>query len=384
MAIMTGLSGNEMYCLHEKGLAPGELVVGNSVYSMGFLGSLGAGFKTLVGGEVAQVTAVIHDGRLQSLARMIAEAEHFGGTGITGVTSELIVQMGTVEFLSIGSCIHAEGAAEESLEFSSSANGQELFCQIDAGFRPIRFVFGNVAYSIGVGGGLMGGLRSFVRGEIPEFSKVFNETRHRALWRITDEAKACGANAVVGIETTILPFSGMQEMVMIGTASHHPALPPRATEQPITSDLTCEEMWNVVRMGYVPIQLVLGVSVYSLGFVGGVLAAFKSLARGEINELTTLIYEARHNAIERIRADAELCGADDVLGIKTYVYSLGSGIIEFMAIGTAVKKLPGFTTHSAQLPPQAVIKDRDTLINSAERALGTNLNEKRQGPAGPG
>ena len=34
MPVMTGLSGNEIYCLHLKGLSPGELVVGNSVYSL--------------------------------------------------------------------------------------------------------------------------------------------------------------------------------------------------------------------------------------------------------------------------------------------------------------------------------------------------------------
>ena len=70
MAIMTGLSGNEMYCLHLKGFAPGELVVGNSVYSMGFVGSFNAGIQTMAGGEVKPVTQVIHDGRLQALKRM--------------------------------------------------------------------------------------------------------------------------------------------------------------------------------------------------------------------------------------------------------------------------------------------------------------------------
>ena len=49
MAIATGLSGNEMYCLHLKGFAPGELVIGNSVYSMGFVGSIGAGLQTIAG-----------------------------------------------------------------------------------------------------------------------------------------------------------------------------------------------------------------------------------------------------------------------------------------------------------------------------------------------
>jgi uncharacterized protein YbjQ (UPF0145 family) len=66
MPAMSGLSGNEMYCLNLKGFAPGELVIGNSVYSLGFLGSLGAGLRTIAGGEVTQVTRVIHEGRLQA------------------------------------------------------------------------------------------------------------------------------------------------------------------------------------------------------------------------------------------------------------------------------------------------------------------------------
>jgi uncharacterized protein YbjQ (UPF0145 family) len=162
---------------------------------------------------------------------------------------------------------------------------------------------------------------------------------------------------------------------MIGTASRHSLLPDDNKVKPITSDLTNEEMWNIIHMGYMPVQLVLGVSVYSLGFVGSITASFKSLARGEIEEMSSLLYEARDNALKRIRADAELCGADDVVGIKTYVYQLGSGLIEFMAIGTAVKKMPGVQTVTPNLPPQAVIKDKDTYFNAAEKTLGANLND---------
>jgi uncharacterized protein YbjQ (UPF0145 family) len=378
MAILTGLSGNEMFCLHQKGFAPGELVIGNSVYSMGFVGAVGAGFKTMMGGEVGQVTQIIHEGRERALERMTKEAEVHGGIGITGVSSELIWQAGNVEFLSIGSCIHHEGAKSEKLAFSTSADGQELYCQLDCGFMPLKFVFGNVAYSIGVGGGILGGLRSLARGEVREFSDVFNETRHRALWRITEEARESGANAVLGIQTSILPLNGMQEMVMVGTASRHADLDPRHKETPITSDLTNEELWNVWHMGYQPIQLVLGVSVYSLGFVGSFTSAFKSLVRGEIEELSSLIYEARENALRRIRADAELVGADDVVGIRTYVYNLGGGLIEFMAMGTAVKKVAGTKTLTDSLPPQAVIKDKDTFYNAAEKTLGANLNESKR------
>ena len=63
MTTVTRLSGNEIYYLALKQYSAGELVVGNSVNSMGFLGSLGAGFKNLMGGEIAQATAAIHEGR---------------------------------------------------------------------------------------------------------------------------------------------------------------------------------------------------------------------------------------------------------------------------------------------------------------------------------
>src|SRR6185503_11749312 len=103
MAVMTGLSGNEMYCLNLKGFAPGDLVLGNSVYSLGFLGSLGAGLSSMIGGEVSQVTQVIHDGRLQAYQRMFAEAKAHSAYGITSVTNDLKSFRGNVEFLSIGS-----------------------------------------------------------------------------------------------------------------------------------------------------------------------------------------------------------------------------------------------------------------------------------------
>ncbi|HEU4753220.1 MAG TPA: heavy metal-binding domain-containing protein, partial [Armatimonadota bacterium] len=155
MAVMTGLSGNEMYCLHLKGMKPGDLVVGNSVYSLGFLGSLGAAGQSLFGGEVTQLTQIIHEGRQQSYARMAHEAQQRGGIGITGVSSELRQFHGNIEFLSVASCIHREDGQPETLRFATSADGQELYCQMDAGYTPLKVVFGNVAYSIGVGGGLL-------------------------------------------------------------------------------------------------------------------------------------------------------------------------------------------------------------------------------------
>jgi uncharacterized protein YbjQ (UPF0145 family) len=375
MPINTGFNGNEIYCLHKKGYTPGELVIGNSVWSVGLMGGIGSALKTIAGGEVTQITEIIHEGRKSALDRMEAWTGLHGAVGITGVTNELVVHSGNIEFLSVGSAVHRKDHNATALEFTSSADGQELYCQLDAGFTPMAFAFGNVAYSIGLGGGIMGSLRSLAKGEIKEFSDVFYHTRHLALERIQNEARQKGANCVVGIKTSIIKFGGMQEMVMLGTASRHPAFGSDYDMRPATSDMTCEEMWNMIHVGYMPLELCMGVSVYSIGIGGGISAFLKSFSRGEISELTHLVYDARENALNKLMEHATLAGADDVIGIKTYVYSLGSGIIEFLAIGTAVKKMDGLKTEHDFLPPQAVMSDKDTFINIADQVIGTNLND---------
>ncbi len=371
---ITGLSGNEIFCLHRKGLLPGELVIGNSVYSMGMLGSVGSSIRTLAGGEVKAVTDMIQQGRHLSYRRMLEDAQRHGADGITGVTSELVFHANNIEFLSIGSGVRLSEQAGGRVSFSSSGDAQELYCTVDAGFQPMKFVFGNVAYAIGFGGGLMATFRSLKRGEVKEYSQMFNQTRRLALDRLLMEARQAGANAVVGIRTSIMPFQQIQEMVMLGTACRHDGLPADSHQMPYSCDLTPAELWNLASMGIAPLRSVLGASVYSLGVIGGLTSALKSMARGEINELTTLIYEAREQAIAHIARDAQACGADDVAGIKIYVYELGQGFIEILAIGTAVKRLPNVRTTSEQLPVQAVMDDKKTFVNLAEMEVGSNLN----------
>ncbi len=359
---VTNLSGNEIYCLNKLSFTPGNICIGNSVFALGILGSLTAGLNILVGGEIPQVTSLIHDGRINAIERMMVEAKASGGTGVTGVSTELINHGSNIEFLSIGSVVHKANATNETLAFSTSADAQQLYCQVDCGFKPIQYVIGNVAYSIGLSGNIFGFLRSLGRGEVSEYSEIFDKTRHLALERITREARQCKANAVIGINTTITPFMGAQEMLMLGTASFHPAL-AEYTTNPITSDMTNEEMWNMINIGYMPIRLVMGVSVYSLGLVGGIKSLFKSMVRGEVNVLTSLLYEAREKALDRIQLDAKRHGADEVVGVKIHVYELGGGLIEFLAIGTAVKKMEGITTRTDTLIPQAIIRDRDTFFD---------------------
>jgi len=357
---LTGLSGNELYCLHLKQMRPQGLFVGNSVQSLGLVRGVRAAFSGIVGGEVADVTRIIHEGRAAAFDRLVQEAKPDGVSGLVSVSSDLRALAGNTEFLFTGSGVHTPTPTPF---FSSAGGAQELFCHMDAGYAPRAHAFGNIAYSVGVGGGLLGNLKTLVRGEIREFSDVFNVTRHQALERLIGQARDAGANAVVGIRTHVLRFAGVHEMYMVGTASHQPALPLNPAAPIVTSDLTGEELWGLTRMGYAPLKLLISTSVYSLGAIGGFVASLRGLTKGEIPELTQLVYDAREEVFNRLNREAQAIGAESVVGIKTYVIELGANLIEIFAVGTAIQKVAGITTASEVLPAQAIIRDRDTWID---------------------
>ncbi|HMA36493.1 MAG TPA: heavy metal-binding domain-containing protein [Chloroflexia bacterium] len=105
-----------------------------------------------------------------------------------------------------------------------------------------------------------------------------------------------------------------------------------------TSDLTGQEFWLVVDKGYTPLGLVLGNSVYSMGALGGWLSGFKGQFRGEVVEVTRLMYDAREMALQRMRAEADQLGADGVIGVEIKIeYLHGGQWMEVTALGTAVK-----------------------------------------------
>src|SRR5687768_14157445 len=107
---VSGMSGNELFCIAQKGFEPLELVVGNSVCSLGVLGGIGAWGRGVAGGEIANVTEMISEGRHQAIQRMEAEAEKHGASGVTSVVSDLRRLAGYTEFLSQGTSIRGPEA----------------------------------------------------------------------------------------------------------------------------------------------------------------------------------------------------------------------------------------------------------------------------------
>lgn len=360
--LITGLSGNEIWCLAQKGIAPGGVVVGNSIYAQGFVRGLATGLQTIAGGELEDITQLITEGRHAALERMEVEAREQGADGLTGVVTEIKRISSLIEFLAVGSAVKKLGGVPGGF-FSSACSGQDLYCQIDAGYRPVHFVLGNIAYALGIGGGIWAAFKSISGGEVDSISGMINNTRHKALERLEAEAIKVGANCVVDIKTSILPFGpGVKEMVLVGTASHNPCL--GNPQRPYTSELTGEELWNLTQLGYQPLRLLMSSSVCALGIGGGIRTFFSSFSRGEVDSMTKLIYQARENCVSRIRNEAEEIGADGVLDLKLFMHDMPGGMIEILAIGTAFKRNSDVVNASATLPAQAIIRDRSTFFSS--------------------
>src|SRR5689334_6595765 len=132
--IASGFSGNEMYCLAEKGWVPGSIVVGNSVQSLGFVGGISSGLRTIAGGEIDNLTQLISEGRHAAIERLEKEATDQDAHGVTGVTSQLKQLSGLNEFIAIGSTV--KGMDYRGPFFTTACSGQDLYCQLDAGYEP--------------------------------------------------------------------------------------------------------------------------------------------------------------------------------------------------------------------------------------------------------
>lgn len=109
---------------------------------------------------------------------------------------------------------------------------------------------------------------------------------------------------------------------------------PGSTTSLFTSDLSVNEFLLVREAGFRPLGLVLGSSIYHVGFQAG-----RWNKNQELDVLSQAMYHARELAMSRMEAEADVLGADGIVGVRLEIEfkEFGSDIAEFIAIGTAVK-----------------------------------------------
>jgi len=67
-----------------------------------------------------------------------------------------------------------------------------------------------------------------------------------------------------------------------------------------------------------------------------ILAAFKNIVGGEIQEYTKLLAEAREQSLDRMIAEAEKLGANAVVDVRFTTSYIMANVAELLAFGTAV------------------------------------------------
>ncbi len=85
--------------------------------------------------------------------------------------------------------------------------------------EALGIVRGSTIRAKHIGRDIMAGLRNIVGGEVKEYTEMLTETRNESVYRMKQEARALGADAVVNLRfTTSQVMSGAAELLAYGTA----------------------------------------------------------------------------------------------------------------------------------------------------------------------
>jgi len=83
--------------------------------------------------------------------------------------------------------------------------------------------------------------------------------------------------------------------------------------------------------------LVMGNTIRAKHIGKDIVASFRNLVGGELNEYTEMLAESRKQALDRMIEEAEKLGADAVVTVRFTTSSIMQSAAEMLAYGTAVK-----------------------------------------------
>lgn len=125
-------------------------------------------------------------------------------------------------------------------------------------------------------------------------------------------------------------------------AKHRLAQHAARDDKFFSSDLTVNEFMLIREAGLQPMCLVMGSSFFSVSFRS---RGISRPRHGEMSDVSNAQLQARRNALTRMEKEAQILGADGVIGVRVVrnQHAFLDGQVEFTAIGTAVK-IPGYKT----------------------------------------
>lgn len=232
-------------------------VIGSSVYQ------IGGQWRTVNwrdsdriearGYELDIVTEGYMNGRRLALQRLQEQAALLGASTVAGVklTSRRISEEHLVlEVVASGTALREPGVARRVPEVAGNLSVEALYALRQAGYRAVGLVSGDSVYyqpaktaTMQATYGILGG--AMQNQELPEFSQAFYDTRERAIGRLNAQARALGADGVLGITPTMVSevqsgsdgtsglFGLYLHFTVIGTAVVRESRPAAAAPSPL-------------------------------------------------------------------------------------------------------------------------------------------------------
>jgi uncharacterized protein YbjQ (UPF0145 family) len=194
------LSVNEFLLVKESGFEPLGLVLGSSIYHIGFQQANWSQNQ-----EMGVLTQAMYHARELAMTRMEEEADQLGADGVVGVRLDIgRYEWGAelAEFIAVGTAVRHRGGelhrAPNGRPFTSDLSGQDFATLLRAGYRPVGMVMGNCVYHV-AHQGLRAAWRQIGRNtEMPNYTQALYEARELAMERMQTEADELQAGGIVG------------------------------------------------------------------------------------------------------------------------------------------------------------------------------------------
>ena len=217
------LSANEHLLVRQAGFEPLGLVLGSSIYHIGFQQA-----QWNQSQEMGVLTQAMYHARELAMTRMEEEADQLGADGVVGVRLEIgRYEWGAdlAEFVAIGTAVrHREGKlhrAPNGRPFTSDLSGQDFSIMLRTGYRPVGLVMGNCVYHVAHQSMRQTWKQIGRNQEMPNFTQALYEARELAQERMQNEAQELQAQGIVGariVEGSHGWGSHVIEFFAVGTA----------------------------------------------------------------------------------------------------------------------------------------------------------------------
>jgi uncharacterized protein YbjQ (UPF0145 family) len=225
------------------------------------------------------------------------------------------------------------GERHEGRTFSSDLSVDEAVLLKEIGYEPRGLVVGSAVYHVGIQY-----YNWNQNQELSELTGAMYQARQEALAAMERHAAQVGGQGVVGLrlEVRVHGSHGLAEFVAMGTAVANPAL--HATGIWV-SDLSGQDLYLLIRAGYLPIGLAFGACVYHVAHQALGQWVGQQSQNVELWNYTSALYDARELAMTRMQDEARRTRAQGIIAMRIEQQShiWGSHVIEFLAIGTAVR-----------------------------------------------